>query len=214
MPPGFAFEAGQYIEVMHPEGAIPLSIASGPRQLPELHLHYRTTPGVAEARWMDELLARARTLDIRGPLGDVRLPTAADALLLVAGGTGISQALSMIDELAARPPSYPVSLLWCVDQPSDLYCANDLASLAGNWLDVESAVDASRSTANRGLARLRERARLCKLELAQGQSPREPWVLLAGSPGFVYEAMDTLLDAGIGRHCLHSDVFAYAPRPR
>ena len=212
MPADFAFEAGQYVEVIHPEGSIPLSIASGPRQLPELHLHYRATPGVAEAHWMDELLASSQTFDIRGPLGDVRLPTATDALLLVAGGTGIAQALSMIDELAGRPPSYPVSLLWCVDQQRDLYCASDLAALAADWLDIEYVVDANRTTANRGLARLRERAHLSQLALTQGGRAGEPWVLLAGGPGFVYRAMDRLLDAGIDEHCLHSDVFAYAPR--
>ena len=40
MPDRFRFRPGQYLEVLHPDGPVPMSIASAPHRLPELHLHY------------------------------------------------------------------------------------------------------------------------------------------------------------------------------
>jgi hypothetical protein len=36
---------------------------------------------------------------------------------------------------------------------------------------------------------------------------------LCGAPGFVYSCAQELLDQGINRSTLRSDVFDYAPRP-
>ncbi len=96
----FDFAAGQYLEIQHPSGArIPLSIASAPYQLPQLELHYRSTPGDALAPLLDDLLKARGELDLRGPFGDVSVTAYAGPLLLVAGGTGISQALSILELL-------------------------------------------------------------------------------------------------------------------
>jgi len=213
MPDGFDFHAGQYLEVVHHDGRIPLSIASGPRRLPELHLHYRSTPGACEAEWMDELLATDGPLTISGPSGDVWLPEQHHELplLLIAGGTGIAQVCGILDELADIETRAPVTLLWCVDAAADLYCRTDLAALEQDWLHCEYLVDARRDAANAGLARIAVAA-------AAAAHPREPlapaeWVLLAGSPGFVYAACDTMTSAGLDAARIHSDVFAYAPRP-
>lgn len=210
MPDGFAFRAGQYLEVMHPEGSIPLSIASGPRRLPQLHLHYRSTPGVREAAWMDELLERGGLLTVRGPGGDVTLPDADDLpLLLVAGGTGISQVCALIDQLAVLTARASVTVLWCVDAAGDLYCRAELDAVRRPWLQLEYVVDARRGPDNAGMRRITEIGR----RMTADPPATKPWILLAGSPGFVYAASDALTDAGVDAECLHADAFAWAPRP-
>jgi len=210
MPSGFAFRAGQYLEVVHPEGTIPLSIASGPRRLPELHLHYRSTPGVREAAWMDELLERGGPLAVRGPAGDVMLPDAEDLpLLLVAGGTGISQVCALIDQLAVQPARASVTVLWCADAAEDLYCRAELDAVRRPWLQFDCIVDARRGPDNAGMVRIAEIAQ----RMMADPVATAPWVLLAGSPGFVYAASDALTGAGVAAAHLHADAFAWAPRP-
>jgi CDP-4-dehydro-6-deoxyglucose reductase, E3 len=212
MPDAFAFRAGQYLEVVHPEGPIPLSIASGPRRLPELHLHYRSTPGVREAAWMDELLAAGNPLNIRGPSGNVCLPDdPATPLLLIAGGTGISQVCAMLDELSIVRSRAPVHVLWCADSDDDLYCRMDLEQLRAPWLRIECVADARRDAENAGLRRI---AGLGAMTSGHAEADRPaPWTLLAGSPGFVHAACDALAATGVEQARLHSDVFAWAPRP-
>lgn len=205
MPDGFTFRPGQYLEVVHPDGAIPLSIASAPRRLPELHLHYQSTPGVAEATHMDELLAGADPLTIRGPGGTVSLPEPLAApALLVAGGTGIAQAMSFIDHFIGAPPAVPVTVLWCVEREADFYLREDLETLNAPWLHTVLIDDAERSADNRAMAWLRDHGR----EHLHADSP----VILAGAPGFVYNACDALTAAGVNPAQLQADVFSYAPR--
>jgi CDP-4-dehydro-6-deoxyglucose reductase len=208
-PPAFHFAAGQYLEVLHPEGAIPLSIASGPRRLPELHLHYRSTPGVREAAWMDELLESGKPLRMRGPFGNVTAPADPDVpLLLIAGGTGISQVCSILDELALTTARAPVTMLWCVDDAVELYCRAELEALDRTWLHAEWIVDPRRDAGNAGLRRI------AAIAVAPARhASRVDWILLGGSPGFVYAALDVLEAAGVDPERVHSDVFAYAPRP-
>src|SRR5262245_16541411 len=68
LPVPFPFHAGQYLNVVHPGGVrIPMSIASAPERIPELELHYRPLPGVAEAALMNELLDSGTELSIEGP---------------------------------------------------------------------------------------------------------------------------------------------------
>lgn len=203
MPAGFAFRAGQYIEAVHPDGTIPLSIASAPWRLPELHLHYRSTPGIAEAERMDELLAAAGALTLTGPGGDVRLdPPLPAPALIVAGGTGIAQAMSFIDAFCHQPPGTDVTLLWCADRADEFYLAEQLQALQAPWLRTILIADAERSAANRGLTWLRDHG------AAYAAGP----VILAGGPAFVYSACDVLQATGVGLERMQSDVFSYAPR--
>lgn len=201
----FDFRPGQYLEVLHPDGPIPLSIASAPRRLPELHLHYLSLQGSADATRMDELLDAADTLQIRGPGGDVTLPVPLPApALIAAGGTGVAQAMSFIDAFQDTDPGAGLTLLWCADAESDFYLRSELDALRAPWLRTVLIADRERSAANRGLGWLREHA-------GEFRAPASA-VVLAGGPGFVNAAYDTLTAAGIDGARIQSDVFSYAPR--
>ena len=202
----FDFAAGQYLEIQHPSGVrIPLSIASAPHQLPQLELHYRSTPGDALAPLLDDLLKARGALDLRGPFGDVSVTAYAGPLLLVAGGTGISQALSILEHLehlgrpTAQAHPYAVTLLWCADTVDAFYARERLAELP--WLDANCIADARKTQDNDGLQWLGE-------HLTANAYNR---VLLCGGPPFVYAVVDHLkaqqLDVTV-----ESDVFGYSPR--
>ncbi len=198
----FEFNAGQYLSVLHPDGtAIPLSIASPPELLPRLHLHYRSTPGLPEAERMDELLLGNR-LALDGGAGEVRLAPDDDRpLLLIAGGTGISQVLCMALAQTSRHPSVDVQMLACADLQADLYFRDLLP--VGPGFGVQLIADTRRDESNAGLRWLAGNA---------ANTPGNARVVLAGSPAFVYAVTDTLVTAGLSQARLESDVYAWAPR--
>ena len=198
----FPFEAGQYLEVVHPDGTrIPLSIASPPEQLPLLSLHYRSTPGNPEAERMDELL-NGETLCIRGGSGDIRLGrNDARPLLLVAGGTGISQALSLSWAQSLRHPEAAVELLACADVERDMYFDGLLPDTPS--FHFVPITDDRRDHDNRALAWLAANA---------SRWHEGTRIVLSGSPAFVYAATDVLVENDIPEKRLESDVYAWAPR--
>jgi CDP-4-dehydro-6-deoxyglucose reductase, E3 len=197
----FPFFAGQYLNVAHPGGVrIPMSIASAPDRLPQLALHYRPLPGVAEAALMNELLDGSETLSIDGPYGDVRFDGRHDDdLLLIAGGSGISQCRAIIDHLRERHQSHRVRLLWSVTHAGQLYCDAELRAFA-RWLDYFPVVDVPGSE-NAAIGWLRTAA-----------LPQSGRIVVSGGPGFVYAVVDVLRTIGVGGTVIESDVFSYAPR--
>ncbi len=215
MPDDFVFEAGQYLEVLHPDGPVPLSIASAPRRLPALHLHYQSVEGLAEAARMDALLGSRDSLEVRGPSGTVRLtaPLPAPALI-AAGGTGMAQAMSFLDSFAGTEsaPGAALTLLWCVDDEADFYLRDDLMALDAPWLDHVLIADPERSERNRAMTWLRQHGRAFA-EKKQHMLDASP-VVLCGGPGFVYAACDALRAVGVTAAQMQSDVFSYAPRPQ
>lgn len=203
-PPGFTFRAGQYTQVQHPAGTIPLSIASGPKRLPTLTLHYRSLPDVPAADWMDELLETGTPLLLHPPAGEVQMPEDPhQPIVMIAGGTGITQALAVLDELAHTTERATVDVLWCADSDDELYCRSRLDTLKAPWLTLHYNVDARRSAENSGFAKAQA--------LLRTHAGANPWILLGGSPGFVY-AMDEALTV-VTTVQRHADAFSWAPRP-
>jgi CDP-4-dehydro-6-deoxyglucose reductase, E3 len=198
----FPFFAGQYLNVVHPGGArIPMSIASAPNHLPRLELHYRPLPGVAEAVLMNELLVNGSTeLKLDGPYGEVRFDgrSAAD-LLLIAGGSGITQCRAIVDHLRASGQTHAVRLVWSVTQPDQLYCDEELRTFAA-WLDYIAVVD------------LPGRENAAITWLRDAKLPQSGRIVVSGGPGFVYAVVDVLNATGIADTSIESDVFSYAPR--
>lgn len=203
----FEFDAGQYLEVVHPDGTtIPLSIVSPPERLPSLALHYRSTPGLVEAERMDSLLETGR-LSLRGGIGEVRLAGEdASPLFLVAGGTGISQALCLASAQCKRHPTVSVTLLACADTEADLYfhdLLSEAATESASGFSAELIADDVRDENNRALVWLKDNAY---------RITTDHRVVLCGSPAFVYAATDTMVAAGVDQKLLESDVYAWASR--
>jgi NAD(P)H-flavin reductase len=169
-----------------------------------LALHYRSTGGVTDAQAFDQLLSETSILTLRGPSGDVFVDSEeARPLLLISGGTGAAQALSIITELALRGSAQTVTLVACADTEQDFYFKDYLNSLNADWLKTVCIADPNRSSDNAGLRWL--------VEHAPGYQRHR--AIICGSPQFVYAVEDALVEAGTSL-TLESDVFAYAPRSR
>jgi len=199
----FGFRAGQYLFVVHPSGRqIPFSIASGPHRLPELELHFRPLPGNEEAALMNELLRPEATVWFDGPNGDVHVATSTSRpLWLFAGGTGVSQALSIASFLATTSQRLPVRLVWSVVRRKDLYCETELRAFEKrHWFRFEPVIDAPGDTAN---------AAVRFIEQHRDDIATDARILISGGPGFVRSVADGLAAHGIERARLESDMFSY-----
>ena len=97
-------------------------------------------------------------INISGPCGEVVLVNVPDRpLLMVAGGTGASQAAGFIDYLLVTQPIHDVTILFCADTDSDLYLRPWLENLDVPWLNTAFIADARRTKENRSLIWLSER---------------------------------------------------------
>lgn len=208
-PPSFL--PGQYLHVIDPSGArIAFSIASPPQALPDLVLHYRPTPGSDDAQRIDRLLKTSKTLSLELPHGDcgVSLPLTRP-LILIAGGTGVSQARSIALALA-EDATAPIHLYWGGGTAAALYAREEFDDLATraehfNWT---GAVEAPTHGLRTGTAAqvVTEDVAAGRLDLDQSD------VLLCGGPPMVWGTVSALRAIGLAEARTRSDVFSYAPR--
>lgn len=124
-----AYEAGQYVEVVHSDGHVsPLSIACAPnkKQFLEFHLYHPSNNPTAQ-----ELLKMAQISKrwiIRGPLGQCTVSrlSMTKPIIFLARGTGFAPIKAII-EACLSLPSYPsLHLYWSVPRQSDLYLLDEI----------------------------------------------------------------------------------------
>jgi len=128
----FAFEPGQYVDIMLPGGRRrSFSIASPPHDSRLLELHIRRVPG---GEFTDALFAdttRNALLSIEGPLGQfVYRPASSAPMLLVGGGTGFAPLKSILRHVVENDLNREMILYWGVRSERDIYAQKDLESLA------------------------------------------------------------------------------------
>ena len=205
LPPnaGFAFRAGQYVDVAGPGGIRrSYSVASDMHRPDRLELHVRRVDGGAlSAYWFGA--ARAEDLlRFRGPLGTFCLREVAGLdLIFLATGTGYAPVQSMLAQLAAmaaaeRPAS--VRLLWGGRVPQDLYAAMPAGVPNLQFTPVLSRADESWAGA---------RGHVQDVLLGQNPALADAAVYACGSDAMIHAARAALLAAGLPARRFHSDAF-------
>lgn len=125
------YRAGQYLDLLNPEGiARSYSVAS----LPEsgfLEFHVRRIEGGALSPWLHALSA-GDELRVRGPFGQCfYTPDAADsALLLIGAGTGLAPLLGIARAALQSGHSRPITLVHGALEPRRLYLRDELRELS------------------------------------------------------------------------------------
>lgn len=213
-------QAGHYLLLHHPDGPVPFSLASPPRALPAVTLQYQGAGGSDDARRVDALLAAGGRIEVELPFGECGFSAPLQRpLLIVAGGTGISQARALLLELLDTAQA-PIRLYWGVGRADDLYLADELDALARaghdfRWHAAVEADDALEFAARAARANVR-RGRVGDLvisDLASGElSLTGQDVLLCGGPPMVWGTVALLRAHGLTESQCRSDVFGYAPR--
>tara|TARA_R110002167_G_scaffold9923_12_gene45765 strand:- start:3278 stop:3976 length:699 start_codon:yes stop_codon:yes gene_type:complete len=127
----FNFIAGHYLQiVMGDDDKRPFSIANAPREDGSIELHIGTEPGNQYSGQVIEKMLKDKLVNVEGGLGQAFLSqTDAQDIILLAGGTGFSYALSILQQLLSKPLEAQVHLYWGTRTISDMYAFDELITL-------------------------------------------------------------------------------------
>jgi len=143
------FLAGQYVEVLLPEGKRrAFSIASPPQLEDEIELHIRHVEGGDFTGWVFDELKERDILRIEGPLGTffIRHDTAERPMILMGGGTGFAPLKSMVEDLLLHNDQRPLHLFWGVRNQAELY----LYEQARQWAEQNDHIQFSTALSEPG----------------------------------------------------------------
>jgi CDP-4-dehydro-6-deoxyglucose reductase len=118
------FLAGQYLEILLPEGKRrAFSIASPPQAEDEIELHIRHVDGGGFTGWVFDELKERDILRFEAPLGTffIRNDRPERPMILMGGGTGFAPLKSMLEDLLAHQDKRPLHLFWGAGSRAELY---------------------------------------------------------------------------------------------
>lgn len=214
MPPhgkGFAYLAGQYLDVLLPGGKRrAFSIANAPHLGPNVELHIRHVAGGDFTHRVFTELNEGDILRIEGPLGTfVPREHSERPMLFVAGGTGFAPVKALVEHFLHLGTLRPMSLYWGARAPEELY----LRDLPERW--------AARSRALRFVPVISDVERIGASGLRAGfvhEAVLEDHadlsafdVYMSGPPALIDAGRRAFVDAGLPEDRLYYDSFDYAP---
>jgi CDP-4-dehydro-6-deoxyglucose reductase/terephthalate 1,2-dioxygenase reductase component len=204
------FRAGQYLQVMLPDGSRrSYSMANPPHESDGLQLHVRHVPGGQFTKIVPTLKA-GDTLQVELPFGNFELrEESAAPMLCVAGGTGFAPVKSLLDDLVRKRVQRPVTLLWGGRNRGGLY----LMAAVERWQRLlpgfvfvpvlEDPSDAEAMGAFHG--RLHDAVRAQCPDLSGHE------VYCCGSPPMVAAVRTATEERGVDPQHFFSDVFVPGP---
>ncbi len=204
LPPtaAFAFVAGQYIDVIGPNGMRrSYSIANAPVPGAPLELHVRAVEGGAMSDYWFQRCGVNDLLRLNGPLGTFFLRDVRGLdLAMLCTGTGFAPVKSMIEALAGLDVSLAprsVTVYWGGRTPADLYHA--MPAFEGlRFVPVLSRALAEWDGA---------RGHVQDVFLAAGPDLQRSAVYACGSDAMIHGARKQLLAAGLPAARFQSDAF-------
>lgn len=211
------FHAGQYLDLCLPEGKkASFSIASAPDQGRDLELHIREVQGSEFNAMILNHLRSQSQVDVELPKGKVHLVEAElkpeTRFVFAAASTGFAQIKSMVEHLLANQVANPIDIYWGARVEADMY----LEKLPQQWVSEHANVrfvpvvsEPENSPGWEGLTGLMPNVLADQLESVDEHLA----VYACGSPGMVHALVDRLEEKGVSEAQIHSDVFAWAPRP-
>lgn len=131
------FLAGQYLQiVMSDEDKRPFSIANAPREDGLLELHIGAEPGNQYAKQVLDKMQADGKIAIEGGLGEAFVKkSCSHPTILLAGGTGFSYTLSILQKLLSEPLNAPLYLYWGTRTLQDMYAFDELTALSEKFAD-------------------------------------------------------------------------------
>lgn len=205
-----AFEAGQYLEIILPDGTqSPFTIASAPSLLPEIHLHIQCNDFNDSAKKIMKHLQTQASVSIKLPMGicaltaDIQKQLHDDPkkeLILIASRTGFAQMKAILEHMFHHDLSNPITLYWAAPSADDFYYAHHV-----NAWQIQHAHFSLHQVITPSID-------LHQFVLADKHLFASATVFACGSPDMVWHAHDAFVKKGMPSKAMHSDVFAFAPR--
>ena len=207
-PPGFVFEAGQFVQLIRPDLGIgrPYSIASVPDE--DLEFHVRVVRAGVVSPWLAEA-SPGTEVEVQGPTGvcvyldDIR----ENPLLLAGTGTGLAPLLGILRQALRAGHRGPIDFYRGALSKDGFYPCDALDELAAGYsqLRVHECV-------LHGAARPPNR-RVINIERAiqeDGTATSDTVAYVCGSPEFVQSLKKKLYLSGIDLSNILADAFVPA----
>lgn len=117
------FVAGQFVNVFPPgsDQSRSYSMANPPSQPDVIDLVVKLLPGGFFSTYLRHSAGRGDRVVVQGPYGMLRVRLSHRRILMVAGGSGLAPLLSMLDDLAEKGNTRPVTLFFGARRRADLY---------------------------------------------------------------------------------------------
>lgn len=203
---GLLYRAGQYVNVLLPDGAHrSFSMASRP-DARHIDFHIRQVPGGHFTGSLAPQLRPGDALQLELPLGtfcyheeDYR------PLVMVATGTGLAPIKSILETLMDDGDCPPVSLYWGARTQADLYLHEEILSWADRLCDFNYVPVLSRAHA----AWEGRRGHVQQAVLKDVGDLSEHAIYLCGSPAMINDARRDFLAAGASMDHLYADSFTF-----
>lgn len=122
------FKAGQYLQViMGEKDRRPFSIANAPNDSNLLELHIGAGPDNSYANEVIERMQQQGCISIDGAHGKAYLrDNISKPIILLAGGTGFSYTMAILQTLLMKPRSEAIFLYWGTRSIDDMYAFDEL----------------------------------------------------------------------------------------
>ncbi len=206
------YQAGQYIELQLDSGVSrPFSIANYAPLTHGIELHIERRQGSEATQAMLQQMETFGEIGIKSVSGEVRLQPTNGPQVFLAAGTGFAQIKALLEQSLSHPhdasnaptkPRFPLYLFWGAENANERY----MEDLVLEWSRQHSRLHYR--PLNWQAGETWEQAVIDNLG-----SLRDCQVYACGSPRRVYQALDGMEKKGLCASRIHSDVFAYAPRP-
>ncbi|WP_251358673.1 NAD(P)H-flavin reductase [Kangiella sp. TOML190] len=199
LPP---YSAGQYLLLELADGHLcPFSIASSPLQ-DVLELHIRRLPGHDEADKIISHLKHRNKVRLQMPFGCCLLTDAQRPAVFIAGGTGFAPFHSIVKTALMNGDKRPLILYWGAQTGEDLYLleepekwANSVENLT--FVPVLSGID-PKWQGRKGFVH--------HAFMLDYDDLSEMDIYVAGSEPMVMSVYQDLLDRGVDKANIHSDI--------
>lgn len=204
----YPFEAGQFAELLI-DGFeyLYFTIASAPHQ-PLIEIHIQGGSGTN-----NQLIKVLRDSDFvemapaNGRCVVSALPQSNDPLILIASGTGFSQVKAVVEDTLHSGSKRPLFIYWASYKFSHLY----MLEKAENWADIHANVHMAALISEHGHWDDKNQMLIHSI-LADHSDLLKCQALACGSPSMVYSLLDTLIEHGLSKTQMISDVFEFSPR--
>ena len=192
-PPGFSFQAGQYVIVgLGHEGMLvhPLSFSNGPQQ-DFLEFTKRMT-GSAYSQYLEGLYQGDQVI-MKGPNGDFSMADIPNDIVCLAAGIGITPIRSMLIDAASRHDRRRITLIYGNADDDDVAFADELEKLHLPGFRVVHVL--SRSFEGKKAYQGRINSKIIRSEVTADL--QEATFLISGPPVMVREMEEQLALLGV-----------------
>lgn len=210
LPKGFAYRAGQFINITSPDNALrSYSLASVPEIDDFLELHVRRIPSGMVSNWIYSELKTNTELTISEAMGQCFYTPSPShqPLLLIGTGTGLAPLYGIVRDALHQGHSGPIHLYHGSSHRDGIYYLDEMRGLVDKHphLNYTPALSRPHELACVASGRAQDLA-------LSAQSELSGWRLyLCGHPEMVNTTKKQAFLAGVNMQDIHADPFTFAP---